>query len=90
MQATATIEAYIDERLSEEVGKYPHLYNSSIKEYRHASNACVCTACHHDILQSHHSLFLFSLSLALSYQIVLATLRGMQAGSGLSHLSDRG
>lgn len=34
MQATATIEAYRDERLCEEVMKYPHFYNSSMKEYK--------------------------------------------------------
>ncbi len=32
--ATATMEAYIDERLCEEVRKYPHLYNSCMKEYK--------------------------------------------------------
>ncbi len=29
--ATAAMEAYIDERLCEEVRKYPHLYNCSMK-----------------------------------------------------------
>ncbi len=32
--ATATVEAYIDERLCEEVRKYPHLYNCSMKKYK--------------------------------------------------------
>ncbi len=31
---TATIEAYIDERLCEEVRKYPHLYNCGMKKYK--------------------------------------------------------
>ncbi len=32
--ATATMEAYIDERLCEEVRKYPHLYNCGMKVYK--------------------------------------------------------
>ena len=40
MQATATMEAYIDERLCEEVRKYPHLYNSSMKEYKDVYMGC--------------------------------------------------
>ncbi len=32
--ATTTMEVYIDERLCEEVRKYPPLYNYSMKEYK--------------------------------------------------------
>ncbi|ROI15951.1 hypothetical protein DPX16_14163 [Anabarilius grahami] len=40
MQATATKEAYIDERLCKEVRKYPHLYNCSMKEYKDVYMGC--------------------------------------------------
>jgi len=40
MQATATMKAYVDNRLCEEVRKYPHLYNSSMKEYKYIYMGC--------------------------------------------------